>query len=140
MVTYFAGPIPDDQWRRLLGCCLRLADSFAVHFPDGPGMLSCGREEFPALTGAQAGPWSGMREAIEVTGPLTAESRELFSRIETSVSSYEPEGKLWDYRLSRRGEVLLQVGDFSDVLVSVDDGDLAALRAEGVIADRWNLA
>jgi len=140
VVTYFAGRIPDDEWRRLLTYCLERADSFAVHFPDGPGMLSYGRDDFPALSGARLAPWAGMNESVEVTGPLTAESRRLFDQIETSVTTYEPERKLWDYRLSRRGEVLLQVGDFSDVLVSADDGDLAALRAEGVIADRWNLA
>jgi hypothetical protein len=140
VVTYFAGRIPDDQWRPLLGYCLRRADSFAVHFPDGPGMLSCGREEFPALAGVRVGPWSGMRNSIEVTGPLTAESRGLFGRIETSVTRYEPERKLWDYRLSRQSDPLLQVGDFSDVLVTADDGELAALRAEGVSTERWNLA
>jgi hypothetical protein len=103
-------------------------------------MLSHGRDDFPALPGARVTPWSGMRESIEVTGPLTAESRRLFDRIETSVTSFEPERKLWDYRLSRHGELLLQVGDFSDVLVTADDSELAALRAEGVSTDEWNLA
>jgi hypothetical protein len=140
VVTYFAGQVPDDQWRRLLGHCLRQADSFAVHFPSGPGMLSCGREEFTALPGVRVARWSGMRESIEVTGPLTGESRGLFGRIETSVASYEPERKLWDYRLFRHGDLLLQVGDFSDVLVAADDRELAALRAEGVLTDQWNLA
>jgi hypothetical protein len=64
VVTYFAGQVPDDQWRRLLG----------------------------------------------------------------------------RYRLFRHGDLLLQVGDFSDVLVAADDRELAALRAEGVLTDQWNLA
>jgi len=140
VATYFAGGIPDEQWRRLLGYCLDRADSFAVHFPDGPGMLSCGREEFPALAGVRVAPWAGMRESVEVSGPLTTESRELFRRLETSVTSYEAERKLWDYRLFRAGDIVLQVGDFSDVLVTADDGELAALRAEGVSTGGWDLA
>ena len=119
---------------------LEQADSFAVHFPDGPGILSYGRDDFPALPGARVAPWAGMRESVEVTGPLTAESRRLFGQIEISVISYEPERKLWDYRLFRHGDLVLQVGDFSDVLVTADDSELAALRAVGISTDQWNLA
>lgn len=103
-------------------------------------MLSYGRDDFPVLPGVQVAPWSGMRESIEVNGPLTAESRQLFSQIEASVTSFEPERKLWDYRLFRHSDLLLQVGDFSDVLVTADDGELAVLRAEGISTDRWDLA
>jgi hypothetical protein len=81
-----------------------------------------------------------MRESVEVTGPLTAESRQLFDRIETSVTSYEPEHKLWDYRLFRNGSIVLQVGDFSDVLVTADDDELATIRAGGISTDDWDLA
>ena len=56
------------------------------------------------------------------------------------MTSYEPERKLWDYRLFRRGDLVLQVGDFSDVLVTADDRELAALRAAGISADQWDLA
>jgi hypothetical protein len=140
VVTYFAGQIPDDEWRQLLTYCLDRADSFAVHFPDGPGMLSYGRDDFPALSGVRVAPWAGMNESVEVTGPLTAESRRLFDQIETSMTTYEPERKLWDYRLFRHGDLVLQVGDFSDVLVTADDSELAALKASGISTDQWDLA
>jgi hypothetical protein len=140
VATYFAGGIADGEWRRLLNYWLGQADSFAVHFPDGRGMLSCGRDEFRALAGVRVEPWAGMRESVEVTGPLTAESRQLFDRIETSVTSYEPERKLWDYRLFRNGSIVLQVGDFSDVLVTADDDELATIRAGGISTDDWDLA
>ena len=140
MATYFAGGIPDGEWRRLLNYWLGQADSFAVHFPDGPGMLSCGRDEFPALAGVRVRPWDGMRESVEVSGPLNPESRQLFDRIETSVTSYEPARKLWDYRLFRNGGIVLQIGDFSDVLVTADDDELATIRAGGISTDDWDLA
>ncbi len=140
MVQYFAGGMPDDQWHRLLTYCLAQADSFTAHFPDGPGMLSYGRDEFLALPGVDMSPWAGMRESTEVAGLLTPESIRLFDRIETSVRSYDAERKLWDYRLIRRGDLLLQVGDFSDVLVTADQDELATLRANGISTDAWDLA
>jgi hypothetical protein len=63
--------VPDDQWRALLAGCLRRADEFRVRMPDGEGPLSYGRQEFLALPGAAVRPWAGMRDAIEITGPLT---------------------------------------------------------------------
>jgi hypothetical protein len=140
VVQYFAGGLPDDQWRRLLTYCLAQADSFTAHFPDGPGMLSYGRDEFAALPGVEVSPWAGMRESAEVAGPLTPESIRLFDRIETSVRAYDAEHKLWDYRLIRGGDLLLQVGDFSDVLVTADDDELATLRANGISTGAWDLA
>ena len=140
MTQYFAGGLPDDQWRRLLTYCLAQADSFTVHVPDGPGLLSYGRDEFLALAGVDVTPWTGMRDSIEIAGPLTPDSIRLFDRIETSVRSYAAERKLWDYRLIRGGDLLLQVGDFSDVLVTADDDELAVLRANGIPTEAWDLA
>ena len=140
MTRYFAGGLPDDQWRRLLTYCLTQADSFTAHFPDGPGRLSYGRVQFLALPGVDVSPWAGMRESTEVAGPLTPESIRLFDRIETSVRSYDAERKLWDYRLIHGGNLLLQVGDFSDVLVTADDDELAIIRANGISTEAWDLA
>ena len=44
------------------------------------------------------------------------------------MTSYEPEHKLWDYRLFRNGSIVLQVGDFSDVLVTADGCEFLSQR------------
>jgi hypothetical protein len=56
VVTYFAGQKPNAEWRRPLSYCLEQADSFAGHFADGPGRLSCGRDDFPE--GVSTGEWN----------------------------------------------------------------------------------
>ena len=62
-----------------------------------------------------------MRDAIEIAGAMTVRTRELFLSIETSVDSFDPERKLWDYELVRDGSVLLSIGDFHDLQVDRPD-------------------
>jgi hypothetical protein len=76
------GAVPDDEWCALLKEYLNCADEFRVHMRDGEGPLSHGRAEFMALPGVEVRPWSGMREAIEIAGPLTPAARDLFVRLE----------------------------------------------------------
>jgi hypothetical protein len=87
--------------------------------PEGEGPLSHGREEFLALPGVEVRPWTGMRNAIEVTGPLTPAARDLFVRLEPSIGSFDPGRKLWDYELVRDGTVTLSIGDYHDLQVDV---------------------
>ena len=47
--------------------------------------------------------WTGMRNAIEITGPLTPTARDLFVRLEPSIELFDPEHKLWDYELVQDG-------------------------------------
>jgi quercetin dioxygenase-like cupin family protein len=100
------------------------ADEFRLHVPDGDGPLSYGRAEFLALPRVRVAPWDGMRGAVEITGPLTPAGRELFLRLEPSVESFDPEHKLWDYRLLRGGTVILSVSDYHDLQVGVPAGGL----------------
>jgi hypothetical protein len=113
----YLGHIPDERWRPLLASTLERADSFRVHMPDGDGPLSHGRAEFTALAGVGVHPWSGMKDAIEIAGPLTPEARTLFLTTETSLESYDAGEKLWDYQLLRGDTVLLSIGDFHDLMV-----------------------
>ena len=115
----YLGPIPDDQWRALLTEHLDRADEFRVHVPDGDGPLSFGRREFLALPDVQVQPWTGMRGAIEISGPLTPAIRDLFRRLEPSVQTFDMENKLWDYQLLRAGTVTLSIGDFHDLQADV---------------------
>jgi hypothetical protein len=138
--------VPDDEWRTLLGEHLKRADSFRVHVPDGDGPLSYGRVEFMALPGVvvqpwsgmrdaieitgplspaardlflRMEPWSGMRDAIEITGPLSPGARDLFLRMEPSIESFDPQHKLWDYELVENGVVILSIGDYHDLQVEI---------------------
>jgi hypothetical protein len=115
MPRRYLGALPDAEWRPLLQEHLARADTFRVHMPDGDGPLSHGRPEFAALPGAEVRPWSGMAEAIEIAGPLTAAARDLFTRMEPSLTSFDPEHKLWDYELVQNGSVTLSVGDYHDL-------------------------
>ena len=77
------------------------------------------RAEFLALPGVEVRPWSGMRDAIEIAGPLTAAARDLFVRLEPSIESFDPEHKLWDYELVQDGMVVLSIGDYHDLQIDV---------------------
>jgi hypothetical protein len=119
MPRRYLGAVPDDEWRTLLGEHLKRADSFRVHVPDGDGPLSYGRVEFMALPGVVVQPWSGMRDAIEITGPLSPAARDLFLRMEPSIESFDPQHKLWDYELVENGVVILSIGDYHDLQVEI---------------------
>lgn len=111
--------MPDAEWRALLTEQLERADTFRVHMPNGAGQLSHGRAEFLALPGVEVRPWSGMRDALEIEGPLTAAARGLFLRMEPSIESFDPEHKLWDYELVQNGTVVLSIGDYHDLQVDL---------------------
>ena len=121
MPLTYLGPVPDAEWGPLLRDRLHRADEFRVHVPDGEGPLSYGRAEFMALPGVEIRPWSGMRDAIEIVGAMTAAARELFLSIETSVDSFDAGRKLWDYELVCDGTVVLSIGDFHDLRVDLRD-------------------
>ncbi|WP_305784625.1 hypothetical protein [Symbioplanes lichenis] len=108
MSLRYVGRLSELEGRAQLHRGLARADAFRVHVPDGDGPLSEGRPEFLALPGVEVGPWDGMRDAVEISGPLTEDARELFLRL-----------RLWDFQLVRAGTVSLQVGDFEDL--QVDD-------------------
>jgi hypothetical protein len=119
MSRQYLGPVSDDEWRALLEEYLARADEFRVHMPDGEGPLSYGRAEFMALPGVEVRPWSGMRDAIEIAGPLTPAARDLFMRLERSIEAFDPECKLWDYELVQDATVVLSIGDYHDLQVEV---------------------
>jgi hypothetical protein len=115
----YLGAVPDDEWQALLTEHLNRADEFRVHMPDGEGPLSYGRDEFLAVPGAVVRPRTGMRDAIEISGPLTPAVRDLFVRLEPSIESFDSDRKLWDYELVQDGAVVLSIGDFHDLQVDV---------------------
>lgn len=117
MPLEYLGHVPDAEWRPLLREHLDRADEFRVHMPDGEGPLSYGRAEFLALPAVEVRPWSGMRDAIEITGAMTPNVRSLFLRIEQSLESFDSGEKLWDYELVENGTVVLSIGDFEDLQV-----------------------
>jgi hypothetical protein len=117
-LTYL-GHVPDAEWQPLLTEHLDRADEFRVRMPDGEGPLSYGWAEFMALPAVEVHPWSGMRDAIEITGPMTPAAKDLFRRLEVSIESFDPEHKLWDYQLVVGGTVVLSIGDYHDLQVDV---------------------
>lgn len=126
MTPRFIGAIPDDRWRAVLAHCLEQADGFRIRMPEGAGPLGNGREAFEQLPSAQIRAWDGMRDAIEILGPLSEEAAALFSAHETSLELIDPQRKLWDYQLLRGDSVLLSVSDFTDLIVDEADGDVLA--------------
>jgi hypothetical protein len=121
MTREYLGPVPDAEWRQLLTGSLDRADEFRVHMPDGDGPLSYGRAEFMELPAAAVRSWSGMRDAIEIVGPMTPAAKDLFLRLEVSIESFDPEQKLWDYEFVEKGTVVLSIGDYHDLMVEVSD-------------------
>lgn len=120
MSMQYVGVIPDEEWRALLRAHLDRADEFRVRIPDREGPLSYGRAQFAALSEVMARPY-GRQDAVEFAGPLTPAVRELFVEMEPSLESFDPENKLWDYKLLQNGEVILSIGDFHDLLIDVPD-------------------
>ena len=121
MPLKYLGSVPDAEWRPLLTDHLDRADRFRVRMPDGAGPLSYGRAEFLALPGVEVRPWSGMRDAIEIEGPMTSAAKDLFLRVEVSIDSFDPEHKLWDYELVQNGTVVLSIGDYHDLQVEAPE-------------------
>ncbi|GAA3927202.1 hypothetical protein [Actinoplanes auranticolor] len=121
MTREYVGSVPDAEWRRILTDFLARADEFRVHMPDGYGELCYGRAAFQALPGVKVRPWSGMRDAIEIVGPLTPAATDLFLRLEVSLESFDTDEKLWDYELVENGTVVLSIGDFHDLMIEVGD-------------------
>ncbi|MGW4946519.1 hypothetical protein ACWEOZ_33600 [Actinoplanes sp. NPDC004185] len=121
MTRKYVGAVPDAEWQQLLTEFLARADEFRVHMPDGDGQLSHGRAEFVSLSTVAVRPWSGMRDAIEIVGPMTPAARDLFLRLEVSLKSFDPEHKLWDYELVENGSVVLSIGDYHDLMIEVPD-------------------
>jgi hypothetical protein len=119
MPRKYLGHVPDAEWRSLLSEHLDRADEFRVHVPDGDGPLSYGRAEFMALPAVEVQSWSGMRDAIEITGAMTSAAKALFLRLEVSIESFDPEHKLWDYELVENGTVVLSIGDYHDLQIDV---------------------
>jgi hypothetical protein len=119
MSLQYLGPVSDDEWRALLTEYLARADEFRIHMPDGEGPLSHGRAEFMALPEVEVRPWNGMRDSIEIVGPLTPAARDLFVRLEPSIEAFDPECKLWDYELVQDATVVLSIGDYHDLQVEV---------------------
>jgi hypothetical protein len=121
MTREYVSPVPDVEWRQMLAEFLDRADEFRVHMPDGDGPLSYGRADLMMLPAVQVRPWSGMRDAVEIVGPMTPAAKDLFSRLEVSLESFDPEHKLWDYELVENGTVVLSIGDYHDLTVEVAD-------------------
>jgi hypothetical protein len=113
----YVGAVPDAEWRSLLTDHLDRADEFRVRMPDGNGPLSYGRAQFMAFPAVDVRPWTGMRDAIEIVGPITSAAKDLFLRFETSIEAFDPEHKLWDYELVANGIVVLSIGDYHDLQV-----------------------
>ena len=132
MAGYFLGRLPDPTWQVVLDYFLERTDTFQVHLPEGHGPLSFGRDAVERLPGAAIGPWSGMKDADEITGPATTDSAALFRRLEASLRNYESEKKLWDYQLLDGGEARLYVGDYTDLVIFPTETQLAELRDLGV--------
>ena len=130
MTREYLGSVPDAEWRRLLAGVLDRADEFRVHMPNGDGQLSYGRAELGRLPGVRIRAWSGMRDAIEIVGPMTPAAKELFLRLEVSIESFDPEHKLWDYEFVVDGMVVLSVGDYHDLMVEAPSGAAAADHSE----------
>jgi hypothetical protein len=121
MTRGYVGCVPDAEWRRLLTGSVERADEFRVHMPDGDGQLSYGRAELMKLPAVQVRPWSGMRDAIEIVGPMTPAAKDLFLRLEVSIESFDPEHKLWDYELVENGTVVLSIGDYHDLMIEIPE-------------------
>ncbi|WP_121443475.1 hypothetical protein [Brockia lithotrophica] len=122
---YLVHGLPEGLWRDVLDFYLNRAESFNVRFPNDEE-LGCGKSDFLSLDGIKVSPWPGMKEAIEVFGLLTPESRKLF------VSN-----RLWDFELLVGTETLLHVSDFIVRMVFATSEELRELEEIGIDTGRW---
>ena len=112
------------------------ADQFRLHLPDGPGPLKLRPSRVHrAARGRRSWPWTGMRDAVEIAGPLSAPARELFRALEPSIESFDPEHKLWDYELRRDDTVILSIGDYHDLQVELASRTAAGCRSPSSARD-----
>jgi hypothetical protein len=140
MVTYYVGPLEDEQWRHVLSRALARADRFQAMMPEGEGMLSYGRTLFGALPNLTITPSTRMREAVVMSGELTTEIRDLIASTQTSLTGYDADAdtRLWDYQLLSGEVEILSIGDYNDLILEVTDEDLAELESVGIASSGWD--
>jgi hypothetical protein len=140
MTKYYVGPLEDHHWRYLLSRTLDSADSFQVTTSEGEDMLGYGRTLFGALPGITVTPSARMRDAVVMSGELTAGIRDLFSSTQRSLTEYDADSdtRLWDYQLLKNGVEILSIGDFSDVILEATNEDLAEFDSAGLPCGAWD--
>ncbi|WKA51857.1 hypothetical protein QWY22_04430 [Planococcus liqunii] len=106
----------EPEWPKLFGTALSVCGSFQIMYPDGEwdkeNPLLTGKSEFEKLEEIQNFPWSGMKDSTIYSGPLNAESRELFwhHMVPREDDYVYP---LWNFNLYREGKLVFSIQDFS---------------------------
>lgn len=105
--------------------------TFEICFPndgedncDNP--LLYGKKEICNMDNIHIEEWDGMEGAIKVAGVLTDEVKQVFYKALS-------ERGIWRYAFYRGGKQIVEVYDFDDIILRLQDDEVEKLREQGIV-------
>ena len=143
--TFYAHSIWSFKgWETCFRFLMENSDTFRIIFQgnsdtsDADEYLNAGKKEFLNLPSITISPYEGMENSIKVTGELNKVSRELFlTFMESAFQGYKPD--LWSFQFLKGNEVILQVADFTEGWLYLEESEVKDLLAQGIDIDGTNL-
>ena len=143
--TFYAHSIWSFKgWETCFRFLMEKSDTFRIIFQgnrdasDADEYLNAGKKEFLDLPSLTISPYEGMENSIKVTGELNRVARELFlTFMESAFEGYKPD--LWSFRFLKGRDVLLEVADFTEGWLYLEESEVEDLLAQGIGVDGTNL-
>jgi hypothetical protein len=120
------------------------SDTFRIIFQgnrdafDADEYLNAGKKEFLDLPSITISPYEGMENSIKVTGALNRVARELFlTFMAPAFQGWKPD--LWSFQFLKGNDVMLEVADFTEGWLHLEESEVKDLLAQGISVDGTNL-
>lgn len=136
---FYVNSIPHFKgWETCFRFLMEKSDTFKIIFQgdantlDAEG-LNAGKKDFLALPLIAISPYKGMENSIEVAGELSEAAQELFQNF--MASSFEGFlSDLWSFQFLKGNDVMLEVADFTEGWLYLEESERKDLLAQGVDA------
>jgi hypothetical protein len=139
--TFFVHHIPDfEGWETCFRFLMEKSDTFRIILQgnrdasDADEYLNAGKKEFLDLPSITISPYEGMENSIKVTGELNRVAREIFL---TFLAPDEPD--LWSFQFLKGNDVMLEVADFTEGWLYLEESEVEDLLAQGIGVDGIDL-
>jgi hypothetical protein len=124
-------------WETCFRFLMEKSDTFRIIFQgnrdtfDADEYLNAGKKEFLSMPSITISPYGGMENSIEVTGELNMAAREFFlTFMESAFQGYKPD--MWSFKFLKGMDVLLEVADFTEGWLYLEESEVEDLLAQGV--------
>ena len=132
--TFYVNHIPHFKgWETCFRFLMEKSDTFRIILQgnrdafDADDYLNTGKQEFLNLPSITISPYEGMKNSIKVTGELNMVAREIFL---TFLAPDEP--NLWSFQFLKGNDIMLEVADFTEGWLYLEESEVEDLLARGV--------